>query len=323
VSPAAALPIRILVCDPISDAAVAMLRGHDGVEVEVGSGFAADELSGVIGDRDALIVRSATKVDAAALEAARRLKVIGRAGAGVDNIDLEAAARAGVVVMNAPGANSIAAAELTLAHLLALARHLPHASADLREGRWERKRHQGSELFGKTLGIVGLGRIGREVARRAAAFGMELVGHDPFVDAGQAARSAVRWLPLEQLLAEADFVTLHLPHSAATHHLIDGERLAAMKPGARLINCARGGLVDEEALLDALESGTIAGAGLDVFEQEPPRNLALPRHPRVVATPHLGASTREAQDRVGAEIAGKILDYLTTGKIVDAVNGLR
>ena len=319
-TPAAARSIRILVCDPISDDAVAMLRGHDGIEVEVGSGFAAEDLRGVIGDRDGLIVRSATKVDAAALGKAGRLKVIGRAGTGVDNIDLEAATRAGVVVMNAPGANSIAAAELTLAHLLAVARHLPHAAADLRDGRWERKRYQGAELSGKTLGIVGLGRIGREVARRAAAFDMKVVGHDPFVDAAGAGKMAVRWLPLEELLAAADFVTLHLPHSAATHHLIDAARLAAMKPGARLINCARGGLIDEEALLEALESGKIAGAGLDVFEQEPPQNLALPRHPRVVATPHLGASTREAQDRVGAEIAAKILDFLTTGKIVDTVN---
>lgn len=316
-------PLRILVCDPLAEPAIDLLRDGSGAEVEVHAGLRPEELRALIGEQDALIVRSGTKVDAAALESPGRLKAIGRAGTGVDNIDLEAATRAGVVVMNAPGANSIAAAELTLAHLLAVARHLPQANAGLREGRWERKRFQGVELFEKTLGIVGLGRIGRDVARRAGAFGMKIVGHDPFVSAKQAAEMEIHWMPLDALLSEADFVTLHLPHVAGTHHLIDAARLGAMKPSACLVNCARGGLVDESALLDALNADRIAAAGLDVFESEPPGDSALLEHPRVVATPHLGASTREAQQRVGMEIATKILDYLTTGRIVDAVNEVR
>jgi len=316
-------PFRVLVCDPIAEPAIDLLREATGVEVDLRGGLKPRELRALIGEQDALIVRSGTKVDATALRSPGRLKVIGRAGTGVDNIDLAAATRAGVVVMNAPGANSIAAAELTLAHLLAVARHLPQANASLREGRWERKRFQGVELFGKTLGIVGLGRIGREVARRAGAFGMRIVGHDPFVNADQASAMEIRWLALDALLSDADFVTLHLPHVPDTHHLIDTARLRAMKSTACLLNCARGGLVDESALLDALNSERIAAAGLDVFEDEPPGDSALLDHPRVVATPHLGASTREAQQRVGMEIAKKILDYLVAGRVVDAVNDLR
>jgi D-3-phosphoglycerate dehydrogenase len=312
--------MRVLVADSISDAGVDLLRQTPGFEVEVRTGMRPDELAAVLGNFEALVVRSATKVTAAALARPGRLRVIGRAGTGVDNVDLEAATRAGVVVMNTPGGNSVAAAELTLTHLLALARNVVQAHADLREGRWERKKHTGVEIEGKTLGVVGLGRIGSEVARRARGLRMEILGYDPFVSADVAAGIGVRSLPLDDLLAASDFVTLHLPLSKETHHLIDASRLARMKPGARLINCARGGLVDESALHAALESGHLAGAALDVFEAEPPTDRRLVEHPRVVATPHLGASTQEAQERVGTEIAIKIRDYLVSGTILDAVN---
>ncbi|HXV75768.1 MAG TPA: phosphoglycerate dehydrogenase [Candidatus Polarisedimenticolaceae bacterium] len=313
-------PARVLIADNLSENGVELLRGSPDIEVTVKIGMTPDELGVTIGDYDALVVRSATKVTAEVLERPGRLRAIGRAGTGVDNIDLEAATRAGVVVMNTPGGNSVAAAELTLAHLIALARHLVQANHELRRGRWERKKYVGSEIEGKTIGIVGLGRIGREVARRAKGLRMEVVGYDPYVSTDASAGFGVRGVTLDELLAQADFVTLHLPLSDNTRHLIDASKLAKMKRGARLINCARGGLVDEDALFDALESGQLAGAALDVFEAEPPADRRLVDHPLVVATPHLGASTREAQERVGSEIAEKIRDYLRSGTILDAVN---
>lgn len=317
---AADRPLRILVADAVSDAGVRVLTEAEGVEADVRTGLSPDELAAVVGDYDGLVVRSATKVTEAVLARPGRLRVIGRAGTGVDNIDTDAATRAGIVVMNTPGGNSVAAAELTLAHLLALARHLPQANGALREGRWERKRYVGTELAGKTLGVVGLGRIGREVAKRAAAFRMTVLGYDPFVSGDAVSGLGVTAVPLERLLADSDCVTLHLPRTDDTRHLIDAAALERMRPGALLVNCARGGLIDEEALLAALDEGGIGGAALDVFESEPPTDLRLARHPLVVATPHLGASTREAQERVGTEIAGKILDYLRDGTIRDAVN---
>jgi D-3-phosphoglycerate dehydrogenase len=312
--------MRILVADAISEAGVDLLRRSPGFEVTVRTGMDPAELADTLGAFDAVLVRSATKLTGAALARPGRLRVIGRAGTGVDNVDLEAATRAGVVVMNTPGGNSVAAAELTLAHLLALARHVVQAHADLRAGRWERKRHVGVELDGKTLGVVGLGRIGREVARRARGLRMEVVGYDPYVSDDVAAGIGVRSLPLDELLAASDFVTLHLPLTPETRHVIDAAKLARMRPGSRLINCARGGLVDENALYEALQSGHVAGAALDVFESEPPTDRRLVEHPRVVATPHLGASTQEAQERVGTEIAIKVRDYLQSGTILDAVN---
>jgi D-3-phosphoglycerate dehydrogenase len=312
--------VRVLIADNVSDKGIALLQATPGVEVTVKTGMSPEELRVTVGDYDALIVRSATKVTADVLARPGRLRAIGRAGTGVDNIDLDAATRAGVVVMNTPGGNSVAAAELTLAHLIALARNVVQANHELREGRWERKKYVGTEIEGKTIGIVGLGRIGREVARRAKGLRMEVLGYDPYVSTEAAAGFGVQGVPLDDLIARSDFVSLHLPVSDETRHLIDAKRLSTMKPTARLINCARGGLVDEEALLDALDSGRIAGASLDVFETEPPTDRRLIEHPKVVATPHLGASTREAQERVGTEIAAKIRDYLRTGTILDAVN---
>jgi len=311
---------RVLVADAISDAGVDLLRATPGFDVVVRTGMKPDDLAGIVGDHHALVVRSATQVTGPVLERPGKLKVIGRAGTGVDNIDLDAATRAGVVVINTPGGNSVAAAELAFSLLLALARGVPQANADLRAGKWERKKYVGVELAGKTLGVVGLGRIGREVARRAAAFRMNVLGFDPFVSAKAAAEMGVEGLALDELLGRSDFVSLHLPMSPETHHLLNAAALAKMKPGARLVNAARGGLVDESALLAALDSGHLAGAALDVFESEPPQERGLIDHPRVVSTPHLGASTQEAQERVGTEIAEKIRDFFQSGAILDAVN---
>jgi D-3-phosphoglycerate dehydrogenase len=311
---------RVLIADAVSDKGVELLRDTPGFEVTVKTGMSPDELRETIGAFDGLVVRSATKVTSDALGSPGRLRVIGRAGTGVDNIDLDAATRAGVVVMNTPGGNSVAAAELTVAHLMALARNVVQANLELRAGKWERKKYVGVELDGKTLGVVGLGRIGREVARRAKCLRMEVIGFDPFVSSEVAAGFGVKFVELKRLLAEADFVSLHLPLTDDTRHLIDAEAMATMKKGARLINCARGGLIDEAALIDALDSDRLGGAALDVFETEPPSDRRLVDHPRIVATPHLGASTREAQERVGTEIAAKIRDYLQSGTILDAVN---
>ncbi len=312
--------VNVLVADAISEKGIDVLRNAPGVEVTVRTGMSPTELAEAIADADGLVVRSATKVTPEVLEHAGRLKVIGRAGPGVDNIDHPAATRAGVVVMNTPGGNSVAAAEHTISLLTALARNVAQANADLRQGRWERKKYMGVEIAGKTIGIVGLGRIGREVARRAAGLRMQLLGHDPFVNEESVKGLGVAVCPLDELLARADFVTLHLPLSDNTRNTIDAAALARMKPGARLINCARGGLVDEAALLEALQSGRLAGAGLDVFATEPPSDRALVEHPAVVATPHLGASTIEAQQRVGTEIAEKIVEFFRSGVMLDAVN---
>ncbi|MCP3978379.1 MAG: phosphoglycerate dehydrogenase [bacterium] len=313
-------PVRVLIADAVSDEGIELLRSTPGFEVDVKTGMKPAELQQVIGDYDALVVRSATKVTADTLAEPGRMRAIGRAGTGVDNIDLDAATKAGVVVMNTPGGNSVAAAELTMAHLLALSRNVSQANSELREGRWERKKYMGVEVSGKTLGIVGLGRIGREVARTARGLRMEVVGYDPFVSADMARDYGIEAMSLEEVVERADFLTLHLPRTDETRHIIDAAMLDRMKPGVRLINCARGGLIDEAALLEALEAGKIAGAALDVFESEPPADLRLVQHPHVVATPHLGASTREAQVRVGTEIAEKIRDYLQNGVILDAVN---
>lgn len=313
-------PVRILISDPLDPATVERFGRSGDVEVVVRTGIDPAELPAVLRDYHGLVVRSGTRVTAEALAEPGLLKVIGRAGSGVDNIDLEAASAAGIVVMNTPGGNSVAAAEHTLALLTAMARHVPQAAADLKAGNWNRKRFMGMEVTGKTLGIVGLGRIGREVALRAQGLRMDVIGHDPYVSDAAAAGLGIGPRNLPDLLAESDFVTLHLPINSGTRHLIDGEALALMKPGARLINCARGGLVDETALAAALESGHLAGAALDVFETEPPGASGLLGMPGVIATPHLGASTREAQVRVAAEICEKVKTYLMDGAVQDAVN---
>jgi D-3-phosphoglycerate dehydrogenase len=309
---------RVLVADPIAEAGISRLREHADVDVELKQSPSA--LLTRIPDYDALIVRSETRVDAKVIQAGSRLKVIGRAGAGVDNIDVEAATRAGVLVVNAPSGNTIAAAEHTMAMMLALARHIPQADQAVKAGRWERSRFLGNELRDKVLGVVGLGSIGREVAHRAQAFGMRVIASDPMLSEERASQLNVKLMPFEQLMSEADLVTLHVPLTRETHHLVDARVLAAAKPGLRLINVARGGIVDESALWNALRDGQVAGAALDVFEQEPPGENPLLSLPQVVTTPHLGASTEEAQISVALEIADQVVAVLEGGHPRFALN---
>ncbi|MFQ5700298.1 MAG: phosphoglycerate dehydrogenase [Acidobacteriota bacterium] len=310
----------ILISDTVSDRALEILADERALSIDYRPGIAPDELASIIARYAALIVRSRTKVTTEILRAASRLEVIGRAGTGVDNIDLEEATRCGVVVMNVPGGNTISAAEHTLAMLLAMARGIPAAHRSMREGRWERGRFVGSELQGKVLGILGMGKIGREVADRARSFGMEVIGHDPFVSAEDAQRCHISFVSLEELLRRADFLTVHTPITDQTRHIIDDRELAACKPGIRIINCARGGIIDEKALAKHIETGHVAGAALDVFEEEPPGDLPFRQDDRVVMTPHLAASTSEAQEKVAACIAEQVRDFLRDGVTRNAVN---
>ena len=321
-------PFKILISDKLADAGVTLLKDDAaGFTVDVRLGMKPADLIACIGEYDALIVRSGTQVTAEVFQAAakgRGLKAVGRAGTGVDNIDLKAATSAGCVVMNAPGGNALAAAEHTCALLFSLTRHLAQANQTLREGKWERKAFMGVELAGKTLGIAGLGRIGREVARRALACRMNLVGYDPYLpQAAFDANSVEKCDTLADLFAKSDFITLHMPLTDETANMVSEETIKLMKKDVRIINCARGGLIDGQALLDGLKSGKVAGAAIDVFEVEPPKDdvsRALIEHPRVLTTPHLGASTKEAQDRCGVEIAGKVAEFLQSGAAQDSVN---
>jgi len=313
-------PCRVLVAEPIADAGVALLRERFAVDVE--TGWSADELAERIAAYDGIVIRSATRLTAELIDRADRLRVIGRAGIGVDNVDVEAATRRGIVVANAPQSNTVAAAEHTLALLLALARNVPQAHASLTAGRWERSRFGGVEVYEKTLGVLGFGRIGQLVAARARAFGMRVVAFDPFVAAERFRELGVeRAETPEQLYAVADFVTLHLPKTAETRGWLGAEAFAAMRDGVRVINCARGELIDDAALQAALDSGKVAGAALDVFPSEPITDYPLfVGYPNVVVTPHLGASTTEAQDRAGVQTAEQVVAALTGGVVSTAVN---
>jgi D-3-phosphoglycerate dehydrogenase len=311
---------RILAADGVSPKGIALLEESPHFQVETSGGLKEDELIARIGELDALIIRSATKVTAKALAAATRLKVIGRAGVGVDNVNVEAATERGIVVMNTPGGNTISTAEHTFSLLLSLARKIPQAHASMAAGKWDRKSFEGTELCGKTLGIVGMGRIGGEVARRAIAFGMNVVAFDPYLVQSRA-RSLQVADDLAALLTRADFITVHMPLTAETKNILNAKAIAQCKPGVRIINCARGGLVEEAALLEALKSGQVGGAALDVYEKEPPaEDLAFRALPNVVLTPHLGASTSEAQESVGVEIAQGVSDFLLNGIVNNAVN---
>jgi D-3-phosphoglycerate dehydrogenase / 2-oxoglutarate reductase len=309
---------RILIAEPLAEAGVELLRAHH--EVDARDATTREELLAAVGDVDALVVRSATRVDAEVLEAGRNLKVVGRAGIGLDNVDVAAATRLGVMVVNAPQSNVISAAEHTVALILAQARNIPQAHVALREGRWERGRFQGTELYGKTLGIVGLGRVGALVAQRLNAFGMRLLAYDPYVSRDRAAQMGVELASLADVLARADIVTVHLPKTPDTTGLIGETELAAMKPGARLVNTARGGIVDEAALAKAIGDGQLAGAALDVFAEEPTTQSPLFELEGVVVTPHLGASTTEAQDKAGITIAEQLLLALAGQFVPNAVN---
>src|SRR5271170_3029884 len=308
--------MKIIIADKISDRGIALLR-ETGWEVVLP---AAAALPSELANADALVIRSATKATAALLEKAPKLRVIGRAGVGVDNVDVEAATRRGILVMNTPGGNSISVAEHTLALMLGLARAVPQASASTQSGKWEKSAFSGTELRGKTLGLVGLGRVGTEVARRARAMEMKVLAYDPYVTPAAAREVEVELISLEDLLKRSDVISLHTSLSPATEKIIGAEAIAKMKKGARLINCARGELIDEAALAEALRSGQLSGAAVDTFATEPPKNSPLIGLPNLIATPHIAGSTAEAQEEVGTLIALQVRDYLAEGLIRNAVN---
>jgi D-3-phosphoglycerate dehydrogenase / 2-oxoglutarate reductase len=309
--------MKVIVADKISERGVELLKQQAGWKIVATT---KETLGKEIADADALIVRSATKVTPELLDQAPRLRVVGRAGVGVDNIDLDECTTRGVLVMSTPGGNAVSVAEHTFALLLGLARQVPRLDKAMHEGKWEKSSAAGTEVRGKTLGLIGLGRIGSEVALRADAFDMRVLGYDPFISEAAAKEVQVELVPLEKLLAESDFVSLHTAATPATEKLINAETLAKMKKGARVINAARGELIDEGALAEALKSGHLAGAALDVFVEEPPKNSPLTGLANVVATPHVAGSTTEAQEEVGTQVAVQVRDYLAEGLIRNAVN---
>jgi D-3-phosphoglycerate dehydrogenase len=311
--------MKIVLAEKVSPATLAVFAAEPDWEVKTHDQL-PDGLAAALADADALVVRSAVQVDDALMEKAPKLRVIGRAGVGVDNIDAEAATRRGIVVMNTPGANAVAVAELTIGLMLALARKLPAANASMHAGKWDKKNLQGAELRGKTLGILGLGRIGLEVARRARGFGLEIIGSDPFVAAAVARENGIRLVTIDELIAGSDYLTLHVGLTPQTTGIINERTLAKMKKGVRIINCARGELVEDAALVAALASGHVAGAALDVFTVEPPKESPYFAMDNVILTPHVAGSTGEAQEAVGIQIAAQVRDYLKLGVVQNAVN---
>jgi D-3-phosphoglycerate dehydrogenase len=311
--------MKVLISDSMSSQCVDILK-KAGLDVDVKTGLKPDELKAIIGEYHGLVVRSATKATAEIIEAASNLKVIGRAGSGLDNVDKIAASKKGIVVMNTPGGNTITTAEHTIALIFSIARMTPQANASMAAGKWEKNKFMGVELFNKTLGVIGLGAIGSEVARRAQAMGMHVIAFDPFLNEEKAKSMGIEKLEIAEILKKADFITVHTPLTPETKNLINAASIKTMKDGVFIINCARGGIINEADLLEALNNGKVAGAGLDVFEKEPPENNPLVGHPKVVCTPHLGASTTEAQENVALAIAEQIADYLVRGIIRNAVN---
>src|SRR5690348_107369 len=309
--------MNILIAEPLAAAGVEAFRAQAGWNVIVSS---PKEYAQHLAEADALLVRSAVQVTGAVLEKAPKLRVIGRAGVGVDNVDLEAATAAGVLVMNTPGGNAISVAEHTLALMLAMARHIPQANASTRAGKWEKKKFLGNELRGKTLGVVGLGSIGREVVKRAKPFEMRIIGHDPYVSAQSASAAGVELVSLAELYRQSDFITLHVALTPETNRMLNASAFAQMKDGVRIVNCARGELVDQKDLQAAVESGKVGGAGLDVFEKEPPGENELFRLDPIIATPNIAGSTEEAQEIVGIRIVEQMLEYLKSGVALNAVN---
>ena len=310
--------LKILVSDSLAAEGLEYLKEH--ADVDFKPDILHDDLVKQIDVYNALVVRSRTKVTADVIDAGKSLKVIGRAGVGVDNIDIDKATEKGIIVVNAPGGNTISAAEHAIALLTSLARNIPVANSSVKRGEWKRSEHIGVELNHKVLGVVGLGRIGSEVARRARAMGMKIVGYDPYLSEEQSEKLGVEMAVFEDLLKQADFITLHLPLGSSTYHLIGEKEIAMLKPGVRIINCARGGLLDEDALWSALQDGRVAGAGLDVFEHEPPENCRLLELNNVIATPHLGALTLEAQANVALQVSEQVIKALHGDPIVSAVN---
>ncbi len=310
---------KVLISDALSPAAVAIFRDR-GIEVDVKSGLSPAELRAIIGEYDGLAIRSATKVTRELLEAATNLKVVGRAGIGVDNVDIKSATARGVVVMNTPYGNAITTAEHAIAMMFALARQIPEASASTKAGKWEKNRFMGVELTAKTLGLIGCGNIGSIVADRAQGLRMKVIAFDPYLTEKRALDLGVEKVELAELFARADIITLHTPLTESTRNILSAEAIASLKPGVRIINCARGGLVDEAALAEAIKSGHVAGAALDVFETEPAKESPLFGLENVVCTPHLGAATAEAQENVALQVADQMSDFLLTGAVSNAIN---
>ncbi len=312
--------VKVLVSDPIDKEGLNPLFDNPKFQVLLKPGLTPEELLREVSSADVLLVRSETKVTPMVLESGKNLKIVGRAGVGVDNIDLAAASKQGVIVMNVPGGNTVSAAEHTVSLLMAMVHNVAQADATMKQGRWDRKKFVGSELVGKKLGLIGLGRVGREVATRALGLGMIVVAHDPMADPEWCKLVGVGLISVETLIAESDFISVHVPLTEGTKHMINAAAMAKMKPGVRIINCARGGVVQEQDLLAALNSGHVRGAALDVFEEEPTKNFDLIKHPNVVATPHLGASTEEAQSKVAVQLAEAIVEYFEKGIARNALN---
>lgn len=311
---------KILITDPIEKSCIEILQSA-GFEVSHKPGLKEDEIITVIKDYNVLIVRSGTKVTKKIIDASTNLELIARAGAGVDNIDVNSATHRGIIVMNTPGGNTLSTAEHTMALLLSMCRNIPSANNELKSGLWDRKKYLGTELFGKTIGIIGLGKIGKEVAIRCKAFGMDVIGYDPVLTQDAAQKIGVKLVSIDEIFAQSDIITVHVPLSNETKNLIDKNAIDRCKTGVKIINCARGGIVNEEALLEGLKSGKVSAAALDVFEKEPPQfPNELIEHPKVVVTPHIGASTKEAQEKVAIQIANQIIDFYENGNLVGAVN---
>lgn len=312
---------KVLVSDPISDLGISLLVEANDISIDKKTGLSEDELVAIIGEYDALLVRSQTRVTDRIMTAGKQLKVIGRAGVGVDNIDLEAATKRGIVVINAPDGNTITTCEHTFAMMMALARHIPQAYLKTVGGEWDRKSFVGVELRNKVLGVLGMGRIGSEVAARAKAFGMTVLGYDPFLTEERAEKLGVRLASVDDVVREADFITVHTPLTPETRHMIGKEQFSKIKKGVRIVNCARGGIIDEQALVEAIDAGIVAGAAFDVFEEEPPKpDHPFLKHPKIIVTPHLGASTVEAQENVAIDVSEQLLHILRGEPYKNAVN---
>ncbi len=311
--------MKVLVSDPLAEEGIKILRER-GLAVDVKTKLPPDELKKIVGDYSALIVRSGTKVTADIIGACKNLKVIGRAGVGIDNVDLEAATKQGIVVMNTPGGNTISTAEHTLSMLLSLARNIPQANISMKHGEWNRKKFLGVEISGKCLGIIGLGRIGAEVAKRVLSFGMRVIAYDPFLSTKKAQQHEIELVELEEIFKRSDFITVHTPLSSETKHVLSKKQFHQMKKGVKILNCARGGIIDEKALYEAIKEGIVSGAALDVFEKEPPKDNPLVGLDCVIMTPHLGASTEEAQVNVAVDVAQQVADFLEGKSIRNAVN---
>jgi D-3-phosphoglycerate dehydrogenase len=312
--------MKVLVSDPLSSEGVRILKETPGIEVDVKTGLTPEELKGIIGQYHGLIIRSATKATAEIIEAAHNLKVIGRAGIGLDNVDVPGASKRGIVVMNTPEGNIITTAEHTIAMIMALSRNIPQATALLKAGKWEKKKLEGRELFNKTLGLIGAGHVGRIVAERAKGMMMKVIAYDPYIKPEVLEKLDLEPVSFDELLARADYITIHTPRTEETKNMINKDTIARMKKGAMVINCARGGIVNEDDLYEALTSGHLGGAALDVFAKEPPGETKLMSLPNFICTPHLGASTKEAQDNVAVEVANQIVAYLLYGSVKNAVN---